>query len=73
MFRIKIISDGKHTGTRVVNADTGEELAGVVYVAWKWESPFHVPTAVIEINRAVIEAEVVPEKIVNIDPKEIIK
>ena len=32
--KLKIISDGTRRGTRVVNAETGEELEGVQSVCW---------------------------------------
>lgn len=32
MRQIKIIADGKPNGTSVVDADTGEEVSGVLYV-----------------------------------------
>ena len=33
-MRIKIISDGKPTGTRIVNAETGERIEGVTGIKW---------------------------------------
>jgi hypothetical protein len=33
--KLKIISDGTAHGTRIVNADTGEEVEGVVSVFWE--------------------------------------
>ncbi len=33
-MRVKIISDGTARGTRVVNADTGEAIGGVVGIHW---------------------------------------
>lgn len=33
-FGLRIVSDGTPRGTRVLNAETGEELAGVRSVLW---------------------------------------
>ena len=35
MIRLKIISDGRVRGTKVVNAETGEALEGVVSLRWE--------------------------------------
>ena len=41
-MRVKIESDGTSRGTRVVNADTGEELDGVREIEWSWERGYGV-------------------------------
>jgi hypothetical protein len=57
--QVKIISDGTHGGTRVVNTETGEELEHVTDVEWDGGRPGGYATATITI--AVSEAELVGE------------
>lgn len=45
MSRIRIVSDGTPNGTRVENADTGEEIESVVAIMWK-----------VDVDKAVAEA-----------------
>lgn len=61
-MRLKNVSKGNSSNTRVVNADTGEQLDGVVSVVWQ----SHVgdePRAIIELVRlpveVITEAEIV--------------
>lgn len=35
-MRLKIISDGSRKGTRVIDANSGEEIEGVTNVEWYW-------------------------------------
>lgn len=51
MRRIRIVSNGTSPGTRVEDADTGEDIEGVVNVEWS--------CAVDEVARAVVTFDAV--------------
>lgn len=61
-MKIKIISNGSVTGTRVINADTGEVLKDVRFVAWEHKVG-EQPTATLEFVGVPIEASVSGELI----------
>jgi hypothetical protein len=46
--RLKIVSDGNFIGTRVIDAETGEEIGGVTGVTWRHELGDY-PRATIEV------------------------
>lgn len=54
-MKLKIISGGTAFDTRVVNAETGEEVEGITAIRWEADahSEFH---AVITLERVAIEA-----------------
>lgn len=54
-MRLKIISDGTTVNTRVVNADTGEEIELVSSIEFKIRAEDSVPSAVIEILKPLVE------------------
>jgi hypothetical protein len=41
-MKLRIESDGTSHGTRVVNAETGEQIDGVREVTWEWERGYPV-------------------------------
>jgi hypothetical protein len=58
-MRVKIVSDGTSPiGTRVVNAETGEELERVVSVEWRHEAGYQPNAVITDISvEAELEAE----------------
>jgi hypothetical protein len=52
-MKVKIVSDGTTRGTQVLNAETGEQVEGVVGIVW-WGPDFEDP-AVAELR---VEADV---------------
>lgn len=58
-MKIKILSDGTPTGTRVVHAETGESVEGVYSVEWSHTEPGNVVSATLKFFH--IPAEVVAD------------
>ena len=56
-MKLKIISDGTSRGTKVVNAETGEELKYVTDIVWRIEAMGYAH-ATIEIDNVAFEGEV---------------
>lgn len=54
-MRLKIVSDGTREGTKVVNAETGEEVENVVAV--RWEGDARNPDTYAQISLMKIQAE----------------
>lgn len=54
-MKIKIVSDGGPLSTRVVNAETGETLEGVVGVEWEHSAPGQLPRTVITVLGVPVE------------------
>ena len=54
-MRIKIISDGTPTGTRVVCAETGEIVKGVTSVEWSHATPGKPSYAVLKLHLVPVE------------------
>ena len=54
-MRIKIISDGTPTGTRVVCAETGEIVKGVTSVEWSHVTPGEASYAIVKLHMMPIE------------------
>jgi hypothetical protein len=55
-MKLKIISDGTHRGTKVINAETGEVLQGVYEVSWEHKAN-DIPHAVIKCYQVPYEVE----------------
>lgn len=55
-MKLKIISDGTARGSRVVNADTGEEVENVSSVSWHLDGKGCISTA--EIGVEMLAAEI---------------
>lgn len=53
-MKLKIISDGTSAGTKVVNAETGEELKNVVRIQWEIEGRGRA-RATIELDGVMFE------------------
>ena len=57
MKSIRITSDGTRGGSRVVDAETGEEIQGVTKVTWTLDAPSGSPArAIIEVIGVEIDA-----------------
>lgn len=54
-MRVKIVSDGTPTGTRLVDAETGKTIRGVRKITWGSGYPGDVPTATVEFISVPIE------------------
>jgi thymidylate kinase len=54
-MNLKVISDGTVMGTRVVNADTGEELSGVKAVKWEISTESITADVVIVLAKVPVE------------------
>lgn len=55
-MKIKIISDGTESNTRIVNAETNEEVEGITYVKWEIR-PGELATAHLEFQKIPVEIE----------------
>jgi hypothetical protein len=53
--KVKIVSDGTTQGTQVVNAETGEPIDGVTFVAWELEAKDGVATVSLELRKIPVE------------------
>ena len=49
-MRVRIVSDGTAQGTKVVNADTGEEVEKVLFVSWGLVVEDGTSTAMCELR-----------------------
>lgn len=56
-MKLKIISDGTHRGTKVVNSETGEMVHGVVAVSWKFDLGHMSPTVTLELSGDAVLVE----------------
>jgi len=54
-MKIKIISEGYGTTTRIVNADSGELVEGVISVSWKCSSLNDPAYAILKIINVPVE------------------
>jgi len=54
-MRIKIISDGAGLNTKVIDADTGEIVNGVISVKWELTGLKYMAKATIEIVNPQVE------------------
>lgn len=52
---IKIVSDGTVHGTKIIHAETGELLAGVIAVEWRIEVGAEFPVAWISVREVPVE------------------
>jgi len=66
MIRLKIISDGTPTGTKVIDSETGEEIEGIRRVEWSISFD-EISIVKIEIGMSLIEA--IGSKIKIVKPK----
>ena len=57
-MKLKIISDGTAWGTRVVNAETGEQIEYVSTINWFWEPKDWGARATIEVVNVEVDLEV---------------
>ena len=57
-MKLKIVSDGKPSGTRVVNAETGEQIEYVSTINWFWEPKDWGARATIEVFNVEVDLEV---------------
>lgn len=62
-MKLKVVSDGTREGTTVVNAETGEELEGVIAVTW--EGRGDKPETFAQISLMKVAVEVVGWEAVN--------
>jgi hypothetical protein len=56
-MRVKIISDGTSLGTRVVDAETGEILEGIVGLSWVATARSDLTAATITLMGVPVELE----------------
>lgn len=54
-MKLKIISDGTSWGTKVVNADTGESVDGIVSIDWRITAGGYEIAATLQITRVALE------------------
>lgn len=54
-MRLKIVSDGTNTGTKVIDADTGKELTNVTSVKWCMHADDILSVAVIYLFNVEVE------------------
>lgn len=55
ILKLKIVSDGTSFGTRVVNAETGEELQYVKSIRWEVCSQSQRASAVVELANVELD------------------
>lgn len=67
-MKIKIISDGTNSGTKIINKETGEMIGMVQNVTWSISSKDIYAKATIEILNPEIELECDDVKIASIAP-----
>lgn len=58
-MKLKVVSDGTPQGTKVLNAETGEEVDNVYAVTW--EARADKPESMAQISLAKIEIEALGE------------
>lgn len=56
MIKLKIVSDGRPNGTRVIDAETGEELDWVTRVEWTHTCK-DVSSAIIHVCEVAVEID----------------
>ena len=57
VMRIKITSNGTWHGTRIVNAETGEVIEGVMTAAWEVTDPTELARVTLEVTGVEVELE----------------
>lgn len=54
MIRLRVVSDGSRTGTKVINAETGEGIAGVIAAQWSANAG-HAPVLSLKVMGAAVD------------------
>lgn len=57
MSSIKIISDGRAFGTKVIDSKTGKELTGITAVSWSVDIENDIASAIINFIDVEVEIE----------------
>jgi hypothetical protein len=57
-IRLKIISEGEYQNTRVVDAETGRKVKGVVAVSWSIDPENFISRATFIVQEVPVEIEV---------------
>lgn len=55
--RLRVLSDGTLAGTKVVNAETGELVEGVLAVEWSMDAEALTTRLVVTLDKAPVEIE----------------
>ena len=54
---LKVVSDGRPQGTKVIDADTGEAIAGVISITWEMDITMAIPKCTIIAYGVPLEVE----------------
>jgi hypothetical protein len=60
-MKLKIISNGQAIGTKIINADTGEEIEGIVSVKWQIDGPGELSKMELQFINIPVEVEGIVE------------